>query len=113
MPGGKARGWLELQNEILKEHDPAFVLQHPLGRTLELAVGSIIGWEKERIEEIYEHCANTDNGSSGSPCFSWNWDLRALHHRVDPKTGRVNRAIATAAILARMGAVGTIGLLPS
>jgi hypothetical protein len=112
MPGDKARGWLELQDEILKEHDPAFVLQHPLGRTLELAVGSIIGWEKERIDEIYEHCANTDNGSSGSPCFSWNWDLRALHHRVDPKTGRVNRAIATAAILARMGAMGTIALLP-
>jgi hypothetical protein len=112
MPGEKPRGWLTLDVVKLAVSDPAFVLQHPRGRTLELAVGSITGWEAERGEEIYEHSANTDEGSSGSPCFSWQWALRALHHRVDPKTGRVNRAIATTAILERMAAVGTIRLLP-
>ncbi len=112
MPGGKPRGWLTLDPGKLNVADPAFVLQHPQGRTLELAVGSITGWEPQRIDEIYEHCANTDQGSSGSPCFSWQWVLRALHHRVDPNTGKVNRAIATAAILDRMAAQGTITLLP-
>ena len=28
---------------------------------------------------------NTDPGSSGSPCFTMDWDLVALHHYGDPK----------------------------
>jgi len=89
------------------------VLQHPRGRTLELAIGPVTGWVPERKNEIYQHWANTDEGSSGSPCFSVGWQLVALHHRADPQGGpRPNRAIAMSALLADMGACGKLALLP-
>jgi hypothetical protein len=111
-PNNAKRGWLTLDNDRFEVNDPVFILQHPRGRTLELAVGVIVGWEEARKNEVYDHVANTEEGSSGSPCFSWQWALRALHHRVDPVSGKVNRAISTAAILERMAAVGSIGRLP-
>jgi hypothetical protein len=109
-PGGK-RGWLKPDPTEFMEYDPTFVLQHPRGRTLEMAIGAIKGWEAERQREVYEHFATTDEGSSGSPCFSRDWCLRALHHRVEPTAREVNRAISMSAILERMGAVGTINLV--
>ena len=111
---GTARGWLALGTrsfELPKES--CLVLQHPAGRTLEVAPGAVTGWLAGREQAIYEHTAETDNGSSGSPCFAAGWALLAMHHRVDPETHAANRAIATPAILQRMGAVGTLGLLPS
>jgi hypothetical protein len=110
--GGGRRSWLVPDPTEFTDHEPTFILQHPRGRTLEMSVGAINGWELGREREVYEHVATTDQGSSGSPCFSWNWSLRALHHRVDPTTGKINRAISLAAILQRMGARGTINLIP-
>jgi V8-like Glu-specific endopeptidase len=112
-PGGHIRDWLTLGSAKFQSNEPTLVLQHPKGRTLELAIGPITGWVQDRAGEVYEHLANTEEGSSGSPCFSCGWELLALHHRVDPITGKCNRAIATTAILSRMGAIGTIGLLPA
>jgi hypothetical protein len=111
-PGGRKRQWLVPDPTEFSDHEPTFVLQHPRGRTLEMSVGAIKGWELGREREVYEHVATTDQGSSGSPCFAWNWSLRALHHRVDPTTGKANRAISIAAILQRMGTCGTINLIP-
>lgn len=110
---GRLRGWLHPSARSLKELEPVLVLQHPKGRTLELAIGPVTGWVDERKDEIYQHWANTDEGSSGSPCFSVQWELAALHHRADPKGGpRPNRAIAMTAVVADMLAHGTAGLLP-
>jgi V8-like Glu-specific endopeptidase len=108
-----SRGWLRLASRHFKLNEPALVLQHPSERTLQVAIGPVSGWVPNKQGEIYEHLANTEDGSSGSPCFSSGWDLLALHHRVDPQTGERNRAIAMSAILSRMGSVGTITLLPS
>jgi hypothetical protein len=108
-----SRGWLPLASRQFKLNEPALVLQHPAERTLEVAIGPVLGWVPNKQGEIYEHLANTEDGSSGSPCFSSGWELLALHHRVDPQTGERNRAIAMPAILARMGSVGTITYLPS
>lgn len=80
-------------------NDPVLVLQHAKGRTLELAIGPATAWMAGREGEVYEHLANTQDGSSGSPCFSFGWTLLALHHRVEPVAGGRNRAVASAAIL--------------
>jgi V8-like Glu-specific endopeptidase len=107
------RGWLRPSSRTLQELEPVLVLQHPRGRTLELAIGPVVGWVDQRKDEIYAHWANTDEGSSGSPCFSCKWELVALHHRADPTGGkRPNRAIAMPAVLQDMGATGTLSLLP-
>jgi hypothetical protein len=111
LPDGSSRGCLSLSTDRLHVNEPILVLQHPKGRTLELAIGPLTGWMAGRESEVYEHLANTDDGSSGSTCFSFGWKLVAMHHRVDEARKR-NRAIASTAILTRMGSVGTIGLLP-
>lgn len=113
MPDGRPRGWLRLGTREFEANEASIVLQHPASRTLELSIGAVTGWH--RAGAVFEHTAETDNGSSGSPCFGADWMLLGLHHRVDPVAGQRNRGIATSAILTRMGAVSppTIGLLPA
>jgi V8-like Glu-specific endopeptidase len=112
MADGRARGWLRLGTREFEQDEALVVLQHPAGRTLEVSAGAVTGWHKPGAG--FEHTAETDEGSSGSPCFGADWTLLGVHHRVDPVTGARNRGIATSAILARMGAINppTIGLLP-
>jgi V8-like Glu-specific endopeptidase len=48
---------------------------------------------------------NTQEGSSGSPCFDEDWQLVALHHSGDPRmkqAAEFNEGIPLAAIRARM-----------
>ena len=108
----KSRGWLSLGTRVFAKNETCVVLQHPMRRTLEVAMGPVAGWAPGSDGLIFQHLADTEAGSSGSPCFSPDWTLLGLHHRVDPQNGECNRAIATSAILDRMGAKGTIGLLP-
>lgn len=112
LPDGTRRGWLTLEDRQFSPAESCVVLQHPMRRTLEVAIGAVRGWVKDSGETIYEHLADTERGSSGSPCFAPNWQLLGLHHRVDPVTGECNRAIASTAILARLGKNGKFGLLP-
>ena len=112
LPHGEPRGWQALGTREFELGEVAFVLQHPAGRTLELSAGPVVGWVAGKQGQIQEHTADTEEGSSGSPCFAFDWTLLGVHHRADPLTHDRNRAIASAAILARMGSVGTIGLLP-
>lgn len=113
MPDGKPRGWLYLGTREFEDNEAMIVLQHPAGRTMEVSMGAVTGWHKAGA--VFEHTAETDNGSSGSPCFGADWTLLGLHHRVDPETGERNRGIAASAIRQRMGAMSpmTIGLLPA
>lgn len=74
--GGPARGWLQLRDHDFAAGEALLVLQHPDGRTLSLAIGSVTAVDTNRIA----HCASTEKGSSGSPCFSAAWDLVAMHH---------------------------------
>lgn len=113
MPDGRQRSWLRLGTREFEAHEATVVLQHPAGRTMEVSMGAVTGWHREGA--VFEHTAETENGSSGSPCFGADWTLLGLHHRVDPQTGQRNRGIATSAILQRMGAINppTIGLLPA
>lgn len=110
---GNARGWLRLGTGEVEPGAAVVILQHPAGRTMEVSMGGVDGWYRNGT--IFRHNAETAEGSSGSPCFGADWTLLGLHHRADPKAGEPNRAIATGAILQRMGAINppTIGLLPA
>jgi V8-like Glu-specific endopeptidase len=81
---GKERGWLMLpeQTPALKAGAPILIVQHPDGAPMKLALDTdaVIELRDTRIR----YATNTDPGSSGSPCFTIDWDLAALHHYGDP-----------------------------
>jgi hypothetical protein len=57
------------------------IMQHPYGGFLKFALDRIKRLSATRISYL----TNTDHGSSGSPCFTINWELVALHHGVVKK----------------------------
>jgi hypothetical protein len=104
VPGaaGVARGWLApLPAYGFPADSPLFILQHPQGDPLKLALDtdSVI---EVRDQTRVRHRTNTEEGSSGSPCFNQDWELVALHHSGDPNFARnpaYNEAIPFEAIL--------------
>jgi hypothetical protein len=66
--------------------DPAiYIVQHPDGKPMQVAIDAdaVVGVAKNGTRVRYT--TTTEPGSSGSPCFSANWELVALHHAGDPK----------------------------
>lgn len=83
--GAATRGWLRLpaQKVLLETGAPVLIVQCPDGGPLKIALdtNAVIASQSEyRIR----YATNTEPGSSGSPCFTINWDLAALHHFGDP-----------------------------
>jgi hypothetical protein len=78
---GVSRGWIGLPDPVpeLRADAPLFIVQHPEGASLKLALESksILGLVEEGTR--VRHRTNTDPGSSGSPCFNEGWKLVALH----------------------------------
>ena len=64
------------------EKSVVFVLQHPLGDPLKLAIGVAKGPNANATRVL--HDANTESGSSGSPCLNAKLELVALHNAGDP-----------------------------
>lgn len=81
-----ARGFISLPNTAyeFKPDTPLFIIQHPKGEPLKLALDTqaIISVNANQTRVRYR--TNTELGSSGSPCFNSNWQLVALHHSGDP-----------------------------
>lgn len=81
-----ARGWVTLPEAEMpmKVGDPLIIVQHPDGSPMKLALDTdaIIAVNENRTRVRYS--TNTEAGSSGSPCFTLDWDLIALHHFGDP-----------------------------
>lgn len=98
------RGWLSPQAHKFEVGDPLFVIQHPEARPLSFAPGSIVGISNP--QNRVTHNANTQAGSSGSPCFTSSWDLVALHHK-----GRstANEGILFSAIVAQPKVQAALG----
>jgi hypothetical protein len=84
---GAARGWITLPKAVLPlpADAPILIVQHPEGAPMKLAMDtkSVVGLNGNGTRLRY--LTNTDPGSSGSPVFSMDWDLVALHHYGDPK----------------------------
>lgn len=100
-PVGNKRGWIALSSPPLLEAGmPLFIVQHPNGRPLQLALDTVIDW-KEQPDRV-RYTTNTEAGSSGSPCFTAKWELAALHYASDgdePPT--YNQGIPITAIVQR------------
>ena len=82
---GEKRGWFTLSASASTPNDGAilFVFQHPSGKPLKIAPGVARGACDGGLR--LRHDANTDHGSSGSPCFNAALDPVALHHAGDPE----------------------------
>lgn len=97
------RGHIAMLDEIsVREQMPLFIIQHPGGRPMGIAVDRVSKIEKEKNR--IQYVTNTDRGSSGSPCFDANWNLVALHHAggLQRLTGEVNQGIPVDKIFASL-----------
>ena len=82
---GIERGFARLDGAPIAANDPLIIVQHPTGEPAKFAVdtGSVIGLIHAGQRLRYR--TNTEAGSSGSPCFTMDMDLVALHHLGDPR----------------------------
>jgi hypothetical protein len=110
LPHGDRRGWFIPDTSVRMPDEDAilFVLQHPSGKPLKLAPGAARGLCDGGLR--LRHDANTDHGSSGSPCLNAALEPVALHHAGDPDYDGIigkpetNRAVPLAMILAHLAA---------
>src|SRR5262249_55599345 len=111
-PAGKARGWLSLpaRDDVLPEKSPLIIVQHPLGGPIKLAIDTeaVLPTPGAPDRPRLRYATNTDAGSSGSPCFTMDWQLVALHHYGDPiwAAPRFNQGIPAGRIRADIIAAG-------
>jgi Trypsin-like peptidase domain len=112
---GMERGWVELPKAPapLPDDAPLLVVQHPNGSPMKLALDTqaVIGRNSGGTRIRYR--TNTDPGSSGSPCFSIDWNIVALHHYGDPnwRSPKFNQGIPIELIRQRIEAKGFGSLL--
>jgi hypothetical protein len=107
---GEKRGWVPLlaKPPELRPNDIVCVLQHPDGEPLQMAIDSVLPQQPWRTRVRY--VANTEGGSSGSPCFNLDGDFVALHHYGVKQ--QYNQGIPAAALrghIERMGLEHLIG----
>jgi hypothetical protein len=76
--------WITIATPVpaLAAGNQVFLLQHPAGEPLQLAIGKIVSFNPPGTR--VRHDANSKDGSSGSPCFDADLQLVALHHAHDP-----------------------------
>lgn len=85
-PNAAKRGWIQLSdiNYPFEVDSGIIIIQHPQGEPLKLTIDTqsliLVNANKTRVR----YRTNTEQGSSGSPCFNMNLDLVALHHSGDP-----------------------------
>ncbi|PHJ59030.1 hypothetical protein VF14_13635 [Nostoc linckia z18] len=87
-------GWLPLieeEGKILKG-EYASIIQHPNGEPKQLALreNQIV----DLLEKFLHYETDTAPGSSGSPVFSDQWEVVALHHSGVPRRDRQRRILA-------------------
>lgn len=88
---GSPRGWVERpqQEHVFEERESLYIIGHPLLKLHDdpagtaplkgvLAKDSVIGVNANGTRVTYETA--TEHGSSGSPCFTEQWELVAMHH---------------------------------
>ncbi|MDF1505269.1 trypsin-like peptidase domain-containing protein [Roseisolibacter sp. H3M3-2] len=117
--GARARGWIELPTPPLAPHEEQllFIMQHPVGEPLALAIGTQCGDLPADGDAVLRYTTRTEKGSSGAPCFDAQWGLVALHRGSDggPEGPRANEGRLLSAIRADLEArrpLRDLGLLP-
>jgi Trypsin-like peptidase domain len=70
---------------------------------LKISIDSRTVLDENKNRTRVRYCTNTEPGSSGSPCFTQNWELVALHHAGDPtQEPQYNQGIPLLAILRKL-----------
>lgn len=113
-PGAPARGWIKAAAppSSFAENAPLFILQHPEGKPLKLALDTKSVLQTNGNGTRVRYRTNTEKGSSGSPVFDDHWNLVALHHSGDRNiVPTYNQGIPFAAILRLLEKRGKKGLL--
>jgi hypothetical protein len=98
-PDAEPRRWITAAAEPppMTAGNQVFLLQHPEGEPLQLAIGTVTEFNATGTRVRYD--ANSKDGSSGSPCLDADLQLVALHHAHDPAyPPDWNQAIPLAAI---------------
>jgi hypothetical protein len=113
------RGWVPVpaKGPMLQPKDPLIIAQYPYGKPLKLALDmeGVIGFNANGTRVRY--ATQTDPAASGSPCFTLDWTLVALHHYGDPFFGHpsYSQGIPIGMIrdrLARLGKADVLGGMP-
>jgi hypothetical protein len=89
-PLAPKRGWITEIAPAVGADTFLFILQHPLGKPIAMAVDVVTAVNGNGTRVRYK--TNTEHGSSGAPCFDINWRLAALHHLGDPGYEALKRA---------------------
>lgn len=77
-PLGNERGWFRPKRHQFGRDQVLLILQHALGGPLQLGIGQVTAVSVQHPRIFYS--TNTEPGSSGSPAFTMDWQLVALHH---------------------------------
>ncbi len=113
--GDTVRGWYKLPEKAPQAAPdaPILILQHPGAAPMKLAMDpqSFIGPNAGGTRLKYR--TNTENGSSGAPVCTMDWELIALHHFGDPAWGapKFNQGVPIGLIRASILAAGRGDLL--
>lgn len=109
VPSAPERSWIKLPpgSPALSLGSPLYVLQHPLGEPLSIAHSTKAITSVHQNRTRVRYAVHTEAGSSGSPCFSKDWSLVALHHSGQPAVNpRWNEGIPIDTIRDRLIARG-------
>jgi hypothetical protein len=81
---GPARGSITTAGLPVQVDQALIIVQHPKGDPVRFAIdtSAVTSYAHNGLRLRYR--TNTDAGSSGSPCFTMDFDLVALHHLGDP-----------------------------
>ncbi len=90
------RDWVRFPQEapVFGDTMALIIAQHPNGQPLKLAldtraIDKAAGLWLQPGGTRVRYATNTEGGSSGSPCFDFDWNLVALHHYGDPSAFNV------------------------
>ena len=99
-PSGAARPYIKLSPHNFVIGEPVVVVQHPMAKPLKLAFGTVV---IPTDGDGVTYNANTEGGSSGSPCMTTALETVALHHQGKTST---NRAVRMSKILDHLRVTG-------
>ena len=86
---GKPRGWFKINDARRpSKNDAVLIVQYPLDRPLSMSMGAVVDDDRDGLAFRIHYAASTHEGSSGSPVFSSELELVALHHAGDPDADR-------------------------
>jgi len=92
---GKHRGWIALPNIVVAPQPDAAILivQQPSEAPMKLALDTeaVIGLNGNGTRLRYR--TETEPGSSGSPVFTMDWDIIALHHFAYLQPAKFSQAV--------------------